>query len=623
MNKIELSILFLIGLPFFAFALSLIIPSKKENLLSRLSFISLGLQLVVSILFVAIWWWTGAEKINLKEFTVFKSEHYEFYIDFMFDRISAVFLLVGAYLTFLITLYSRYYLHRETGYKRFFNTLLFFYSGYNLIILSGNFETLFIGWEILGWSSFLLIAFYRTRYLPVKNAVKIYSIYRIGDVGLLLAMWMTHHLWHENINFMRLSQSELVISHLQEASWLGLFISLAILLSALAKSAQLPFCSWLPRAMEGPTPSSAIFYGSLAINMGVFLLLRTMPFWEHQWIVRILIGLMGLLTAIVAEMTARVQSSVKSQIAYSSISQIGLIFIELSFGFEILALIHFAGNAFLRTYQLLVSPSVVSYLIREQFYLPSAKLSLKKTNSRLQNTLYILSLKEWKVDEWLFKSLWRPMKWVGKQLRFVAIRHALYLFIPLYLFLASLLLFKNQIPYPIVNNLPTILGLIGLLAVFKAIYERKSAFFSWMLIVFNHFWVLLAISFNDEFNLTDSLVFLSGVIPSGLLGYWILRRLANRENGISLSSFQGHVYEHPVMALAFLFACLGLSGFPISPTFIGEDLIFSHIKPNEIGLAIIIALSFVLDGIAIVRIYARIFLGPHSKNYHSKAIRSS
>jgi NADH-quinone oxidoreductase subunit L len=75
--------------------------------------------------------------------------------------------------------------------------------------------------------------------------------------------------------------------------------------------------------------------------------------------------------------------------------------------------------------------------------------------------------------------------------------------------------------------------------------------------------------------------------------------------------------------LAFLFACLGLSGFPISPTFIGEDLIFSHINPNEIGLAIIIALSFVLDGIAIVRIYARIFLGPHSKNYHSKAIRSS
>ena len=128
------------------------------------------------------------------------------------------------------------------------------------------------------------------------------------------------------------------------------------------------------------------------------------------------------------------------------------------------------------------------------------------------------------------------------------------------------------------------------------------------------------ISFNDEFNLTDSLVFLSGVIPSGLLGYWILRRLANRENGISLSSFQGHVYEHPVMALAFLFACLGLSGFPISPTFIGEDLIFSHINPNEIGLAIIIALSFVLDGIAIVRIYARIFLGPHSKNYHSKAM---
>ncbi len=96
--------------------------------------------------------------------------------------------------------------------------------------------------------------------------------------------------------------------------------------------------------------------------------MRTYPFWEQQFSVRILIGVLGLATTVITTGIARVQSSIKSQIAYASIAQIGLIFIEVAAGWHALALIHFAGNAFLRTYQLLVSPSVVSYLIREQFY---------------------------------------------------------------------------------------------------------------------------------------------------------------------------------------------------------------------------------------------------------------
>jgi len=241
-------------------------------------------------------------------------------------------------------------------------------KGYNTVIFAGNLQTLFIDWEILGISSFLLIAFYRDRYLPVKNAVKVFSIYRIGDVGIILAMWLSHHLWHENITFLELSKYEQVHHQLQSQSLVGMVISIVILLSAAVKSALLPFSSWLPRAMEGPTPSSAIFYSSLSVHLGVFILLRTFPFWEHQLSVRLLIGLLGLFTSILTTGIARVQSSVKSQIAYASIAQIGLIFIEVAAGFENLALCHFAGNAFLRTYQLLVSPSVVSYLIREQFY---------------------------------------------------------------------------------------------------------------------------------------------------------------------------------------------------------------------------------------------------------------
>jgi NADH:ubiquinone oxidoreductase subunit 5 (subunit L)/multisubunit Na+/H+ antiporter MnhA subunit len=183
--------------------------------------------------------------------------------------------------------------------------------------------------------------------------------------------------------------------HLAHPTTVGFVIAMMILLTAAAKSAQLPFSSWLPRAMEGPTPSSAIFYGSLAVHIGVFLLLRTSHFWESQIVVRWIIGILGLVTAVMAYGMARVQASIKSQIAYSSIAQIGLIFMEIAAGLEVFALIHIAGNAFLRTYQLLVSPSVVSYKIREQFYnfIPRHKTIEDSLPKKIENSLYLLSLK--------------------------------------------------------------------------------------------------------------------------------------------------------------------------------------------------------------------------------------
>ncbi|HQV98000.1 MAG TPA: proton-conducting transporter membrane subunit, partial [Saprospiraceae bacterium] len=358
----------LIVWPFLAFFISLFLPKENEKLISGFTFGVVGIHFF-TILGLLIYWITlGFPVLNLKEFSIYESADMDFFIDFYFDHVTAVYSLIGAMLTFLVTTYSRIYLHRESGYKRFFYTILFFYAGYTLVVFAGNLETLFIGWEILGLTSFLLVAFYRERYLPVKNAFKVFSIYRIGDVGIILAMWASHHLWHENITFAKIQNYELVHHHLEAHSVFGLFISIMLLTAACAKSAQFPFSSWLPRAMEGPTPSSAIFYGSLSVHLGLFLLIRTMPFWEHQLIARIMIGAVGIFTAAIGASIGRVQSSVKSQIAYASVAQIGLMFLEVALGFKNFALFHFAGNAFLRTYQLLVSPSAVSYLIREQFY---------------------------------------------------------------------------------------------------------------------------------------------------------------------------------------------------------------------------------------------------------------
>lgn len=605
--------------------MSLMIPEKNEDLISTTSFSMVGVNLAGFTCFLGYWLLNGHPTLDHNYITVYHRDNYNFFIDLYFDKVTAVYLLVGALLTFLVTVYSRYYLHRETGYKRFFNTILFFYLGYNVAVLSGNLETLFIGWEILGISSFLLISFYRHRYLPVKNAVKVFSIYRVADVGLILAMWMSHHLWQENITFQKLNNFELVHNQLQSHTLIGVFISLMFLLSAAAKSAQLPFSSWLPRAMEGPTPSSAIFYGSLAVHLGVFLLLRTFPFWEQQISVRIFIAALGLATAIIASGIGRVQSSVKSQIAYASIAQIGLIFIEVAAGLENLALFHFAGNAFLRTYQLLVSPSVVTYLIREQFY----NFSLRERSievtfpRRMEYTLYILCLKEWNLDSMMYRYLWNPLKRVGARLNFLTLRGAVYFFVVTYAIGLICFAYRHDLPPGLVSQLPVVFSMLGLVMVLKSFTERRWARKTWLLIIMNHLWVALAISFNESFTYGQPLLYLSGVVVAGVVGFFALLRLRRLEGSIGLHQFHGYAYQHPKIAFVFFMCCLCATGFPVSPTFIGEDLIFTHIREDQILLASITALSFVLDGLAIIRLYARVFMGPHVKSIFEMAYRSS
>jgi NADH-quinone oxidoreductase subunit L len=621
----ELALQFFIFIPLAGFIISLIIPAKQETLLSRVAFGTVGLHFFVLQAFVVYWLLHKHPVLNLKEIVLFKTNGYEFFIDFYFDKVTAVYLFVGAFLTFLVTIYSRYYLHKESGYKRFFNTVLFFYLGYTITILSGNLETLFIGWELLGISSFLLIAFYRERYLPVKNAVKVFSIYRIGDVGLIIAMWLSHHLWHENITFLKLNNYDLVNSQLQTHSWVGVFISLMILLSAAAKSAQFPFSSWLPRAMEGPTPSSAIFYGSLSVHIGVFILLRTYHFWEHQASVRIVIAVLGVITSIIATGIARVQSSVKSQIAYSSIAQIGIIFVEVAAGFHFLALIHFAGNAFLRTYQLLISPSVVSYLIREQFYnfTPRKHTIEDSFPKKLENTLYILCLKEWNMDSFMYRYLWNPLKVLGKRLNFLVTNRMLYYMIPVYLIGLYCVYHKELINEQVQHILPVVFSFIALVIVLKSFTERIHARASWLLVTMNHFWLALAVAFNENFSFDEIHLYLSGAAAGGILGYLCLYRLKTLEGTINLDAFHGYSQAHPRMAFVFFMCCLAVSGFPITPTFVGEDLIFSHIHEDQVVLALFSALSFIINGIALIRIYARVFLGPYSKSVYEMAYRSS
>lgn len=616
---------FFILIPFVGFLLSLCIPEKMENAVSRTVFFTIGSHLIISWMFLIVWLLHSHPILEKTGIVLFKTNNYQFLFSFYFDRISAAYLFVGSALTFLIAQYCRWYLHRETGYKRFFNIILFFYVGYNIIIFSGNFETLFVGWEILGLSSFLLIGFYRDRYLPIKNALKVFTVFRIADMSLLIVMWMNHYLWHKNITFSEFANEQFISEHLQDHSLFGILISLLILLAATVKSGQLPFSSWVPRAMEGPTPSSAIFYGSLSVHLGVFLLLRTFPFWENLTPIVTMVILVGLFTSVLATGIARVQSSVKTQIAYSSIAQIGIIFIEIALGYHALALIHFAGNAFLRTYQLLVSPSVVSYMIREQFYnfVPRHYVNRNSIFKRIEYSIYLLCLKEFHLDNFVFSFFWNPLKWCGRKLNVFSGKNIVVFFVVTFSFGLICVFNQEFIPKEIYKYLPVFFSLLGLLMLLKSFSERKDFLLSWGLVIVMHLYRSLAISLNGDINTNEIILYLSGVIISGVLGYACLNELKSHEQEITLSRFQGHSYEHPKFAFIFLLACLGLMAFPMTPTFIGVELILTHIHEDQVSLIIFTALSYVMSGLSLIRIYARIFLGPHVKTYHATPYRSS
>ncbi len=610
-----------IAIPLLAFLVSLFWQNKSERAIGNIVRFTKVFYILVSVSFSVWWILNGLEPVSYHLATLYKTENFVFAIQLYYDEITAVFSIVGALLFFLVATFSKYYMHRDQGYKRFFNTILLFATGYNFIILSGNFETLFIGWEIKGVCSFILIAFYRNRYLPVKNAFKAISYYRISDVSLMLAMWMMHHLTHQNINFSQLGEAKNMAIQSGYAG-MGIFIVCMMILPAAIKSAQFPFTAWLPRAMEGPTSSSAIFYGSLSVHIGVFLLLRTHPFWEDMMWAKITIIIIGALTAIIATLIARVQPTVKTQIAYSSAAQIGLMFIEVALGFHWLVLIHFAGNAFLRTYQLLVSPSVLNYLVHHQYF--HYTVPLQKPVSKIKATIYMLGIKEWNFDTVMFTYLWSPFKWIGKQLQFL--QSNVFIGVLTVMGFAFLILgHTNQNISPSLGGaLPLILMSIALAVILFAFSFRQSALKAWVYLLTAHLFIIAAVLFNtDHINPIEILFYISGILLAFFLGYYCLQKIKTIDNDISLNQFHGYVYEQETTALLFLLAAVGMLGFPITAAFIGIDVLFTYVHSNQIALIILMGLCLLFIELSAFRILLRIFMGPYKKLDHPVAFRSS
>jgi NADH-quinone oxidoreductase subunit L len=286
-------------------------------------------------------------------------EHFHFTFKFLFDRLSISFVILSLLLCGVISAFANRYLHRDEGYARFFLFYVIFLLGMVVTSVAGTIETMFLGWELVGLSSALLVAFFHNRVNPVANGLRVWTIYRLADGAFLLAALVLHHLtgggdlnlmmgskpWPENACALDSSQAFIV--------------GLLLLVVASGKSALVPFSGWLPRAMEGPTPSSAIFYGALSVHLGAYLLLRVGPMLEQSPALQWTIIALGGITAAYAGLVGRVQTDVKSALAFASLLQVSIIVMEIGFGLRYLALVHIIGHASMRSLQMLRAPSLL------------------------------------------------------------------------------------------------------------------------------------------------------------------------------------------------------------------------------------------------------------------------
>jgi len=221
-----------------------------------------------------------------------------------------------------------------------------------------------------------------------------------------------HHIKGEGDFIKLLGAGSWPAGHLISPGWEVLVVGLLLIVAAAGKSALVPFSGWLPRAMEGPTPSSAVFYGALSVHLGAFLLLRIGPILEASPWLSAVVVVLGLTTALFAYLAGSVQSDIKSVVCFASLVQVGLIVAEIGLGLRYFALIHLLGNACLRTLQFLRAPTLLhDYHLLENAlgtHLPRAEGPLARTSVRLSNWLYRFSLERGYLDAMLQRYVVSP-----------------------------------------------------------------------------------------------------------------------------------------------------------------------------------------------------------------------
>lgn len=303
-----------------------------------------------------------ARKVVLNYFPWIMTGAVSITYSFVIDPLSIVMVLVVTGVGFLIHVYSIGYMHGDKGFAKFFSFLnLFIFMMLNLV-LADNFLLVFLGWEGVGLCSYLLIGFWYEKKFTGDAAKKAFIVNRIGDFGFMLAMFLVF------MSFSTLNISDFLnrIVATPVNSPLLLAIALLFFLGATGKSAQIPLFVWLPDAMAGPTPVSALIHAATMVTAGVYLIARCSVLYSLSPIASNIILFIGILTALVSASIALKQNDIKKILAYSTISQLGFMFIALGIGSYAVAIFHLVTHAFFKALMFLGSGSVIHGMHEEQ-----------------------------------------------------------------------------------------------------------------------------------------------------------------------------------------------------------------------------------------------------------------
>ncbi len=286
-------------------------------------------------------------------------------LGFLLDPLSAVMILVVTFVGFFIHVYSIGYMGHETGYYRFFGYLNLFVFFMLTLVLANNYVLLFVGWEGVGLCSYLLIGFYFHRKSASDAGIKAFVVNRIGDAAFILGIFMIFALTG-TVRF--LDVNEALHGMPAEAAGFGLLSLTALLLfiGATGKSAQIPLYVWLPDAMEGPTPVSALIHAATMVTAGVYMVARSNALYSLAPETMAVVATIGALTAIFSASIALVQNDIKRVLAYSTVSQLGYMFLAAGVGAYWVAIFHLFTHAFFKALLFLGSGSVIHAMGGEQ-----------------------------------------------------------------------------------------------------------------------------------------------------------------------------------------------------------------------------------------------------------------
>ena len=363
---LELTIWLIVALPAFVFVVNGItlrwlpeyvvggyrLTGKKSDLAGWLTVGAVGVSFILAILALIKVASDGAQQFEMHSWIAIGGVDLTF--GMMLDQLTAIMLVVVSGVSLLVQIYGIGYMHGDDGYTRYFSYMAMFTASMLGLVTARNVIQLFVFWELVGISSYLLIGFWMNRPSAAAAAKKAFLMTRFGDFGFLIAIL---YLYSNDPSWLDIQSMYGAIAGGMMAVSVASWISLGFLLGAIGKSAQFPFHSWLPDAMEGPTSVSALIHSATMVTAGVFLVARFFPLFEHSDIM-FLVTLIGAITAVFAASMALVADDIKRVLAYSTVSQLGYMMFALGIGAYGAAVFHLFTHAFFKASLFLAAGSV-------------------------------------------------------------------------------------------------------------------------------------------------------------------------------------------------------------------------------------------------------------------------